>query len=297
MPLPGHPTGVDNKMPAQIALHIGAHKTATTHLQRSLSEQSDALARVGARFYGPPYFRNGPEIAERFGLTGAVSADAAQDAFKQMAGDAKRVILSEENFIGTMHNRFARMAFPLYPKAQDRISALAKMIAPDGFDVFLGLRNPATYITSCYCQALLGGRKVVLDEVKAHNRIDAIDWADLVARIKNTPGVRSLTVWRYEDYTALFPRITQDMTGAKIAPRKERVHPGLSQDAVARILMRYADGKGRNAAIRARDMFPAGPDHRAFDAFDAEEHDAAATQYAAQINQIAAMGDVTLLKA
>jgi len=237
-------------MPAQIALHIGAHKTATTHLQRSLSDQADALRAVGVRFFGPPYFRNGATIATRFGLKGDVTPDQAQTTFARMAGDATRVVISEENFIGTMHNRFAQMAFPLYPEASTRIAAFADRVAADGVDVFLGLRNPAHYISSCYAQALIGGHKVVLDEVKAHNKINSIDWAELVARIKASDRVRSLTVWRYEDYRTLFPQITQQLTGADIdvPPLTQRVHPGLSQEAVARILMRYSEGKGRQAA-------------------------------------------------
>lgn len=285
-------------MPAQIALHIGAHKTATTHLQRSLSEQSAALADMGVQFFGPPYFRKGPDVAKRFGLTGDVSADQAQATFARMSGDADRVIISEENFIGTMHNRFGQMAFPLYPQGADRITALADRIAPAGLDVYLGLRNPAHYISSCYAQALIGGHKALLDDVKAHNQITAIDWADLVARIKGAKGVRSLTVWRYEDYRGLFTKITNSLAGAEvnITPLKARVHPGLSQEAVARILMRYADGKGQKAALRARDKFPVGPDHPPFDAFDDWEHNAARAQYDAQIAKIADMDGVTLLK-
>lgn len=286
-------------MPAQIALHIGAHKTATTHLQRSLSEQSDVLKGSGVRFFGPPFFRKGASIAERFGLVGKVTEDQAQAAFARMSGDARRVIISEENFIGTMHDRNAQMAFPLYPKGPERISALAARIAPHGLDVFLGLRNPADYICSCYCQALIVGRKVVLDEVKAHNKISAIDWADLVARIRASAGVRHLTVWQYEDYRSLWTQITHQLAGTdvSIAPLTSRVHPGLSQDAVARILMRYADGKGQRAALRAREKFPVGPNHPRFDAFDSSEHRVAQVQYDAQIAKIASMDDVTLLKA
>lgn len=286
-------------MTPRIALHVGAHKTATTHLQRSLSKQSDLLQDRGVRFFGPPYFRKGASLDVRFGLQGDVSAPQAQATFAQMAGDARRVIISEENFIGTMHNRFAQMAFPLYPGASDRIDALAAQIAPEGLDVFLGLRDPADYINSCYCQALIGGHKVILEEVKAHNRISAIDWPDLVARIRATKSVRKLIVWRYEDYSALFPAIMEQMVGrgCGITPLEIRINSGLSQEAVARILMRYADGKGREAAVRARDRFPVGPDHPPFDAFDPWERNSAAAQYTAQIAKIAAMDDVTLLKA
>lgn len=283
----------------QIALHIGAHKTATTHLQRSLSEQRTKVEAANARFFGPPFFRTGPGIAELFGLEGAVTAADARAHLTKMAGPAARVVMSEENFIGTMHNRHAKIEMPLYPKASQRLCELADRLAPEGIDVFLGVRNPAAYITSGYCQALIGGHKVVLDEVKAMNPITGVDWSDLVRRLRDTAGVRHLTVWQYEDYHALFGQIVTGLIGAPntVEPLQSVVHPGLSTEAVARILMRYADGKGRKAAVRARDKFPVGPEYASFDAFDDIENAAAAEQYRKQISQIAAMDGVTLLKA
>lgn len=283
----------------QIALHIGAHKTATTHLQRSLSEQVKLVRGIDARFYGPPYFRNGPSIARRFGLEGDVTPEEARIAWTKMAGQTRRVLLSEENFIGTMHNRFAKMDMPLYPHASNRIGALADRIASDGIDVFLGIRNPAHYVTSGYCQALMGGHKVILDDVKAQNPVSGVDWADLVSRLRQTDGIRDLVVWCYEDYKDLFSDIVARMIGpdSGVQPLQKIVHQGLSTDAVAAILRRYAAGKGRQAAVRARNTFPIGPDHPQFDAFTPQEHAAAKAQYDRQLAHIAAMPDITFLQA
>ena len=52
-----------------ICLHVGAHKTATTHLQNSLADAAMALAAVGVMFYGPRDFRWGkPTLQTRFGI-------------------------------------------------------------------------------------------------------------------------------------------------------------------------------------------------------------------------------------
>ncbi|SEW47607.1 hypothetical protein SAMN04488515_3636 [Cognatiyoonia koreensis] len=275
----------------QIALHIGAHKTATTHLQRSMFAQADVLRTAGVRFYGPPHFRAGQSIAERFG-------DDGKAAIAEMAGPAHRVVLSEENFIGTLQSRKGKVAMPLYPLAADRISALASRIAPNGLDVFLSVRNPAHYLTSAFCQALMGGHRVALGDVMALNPLGRVDWAELTDRIAQADGVRSLTVWRYEDYTALFPEIARRMLGADITlpPIDKIVHRGLSADAVAEIQIRYALGKGRKAAVNARERFPIGPDHPPFDAFLPEDHARAAKQYAEQIARIDANTVVTLLR-
>jgi len=281
----------------QIALHIGAHRTATTHLQRSMFAHVDRLRDAGVRFFGPPHFRGGESIAERFGLNGeSVDADVVID---EMAGPAERVVFSEENFIGTLQNRKGQVPMPLYPLAAERIAALSAKIAQNGIDIFLGIRNPAHFLTSAYCQALMGGHHVGLSDVKEENALAGVDWAELTHRISATDGVRSLTVWRYEDYGVLFDQIVARMLhkDVQIPPIEKVVHRGLSADAVAEIQFRYAAGKGRKAAARARERFPVGPDHPPFDAFLPEEHAAAREQYDAQLAQIAANDDVTLLQA
>lgn len=277
-----------------VALHIGAHKTATSHLQRSLQGQRANLAAKGVAFYGPHQLRaEGERLMGRFSLKYHDQTDQSRRSLTEMAQGAHRLVISEENYIGTLQRTPGRIAFPLYPHAADRISALARQAAPQGLDVFLGIRQPTSFLTSAYGQVLMGGDAIPLATFKRINPVARINWPDLVGRIRQSAGVRTLTVWRHEDYPRLFPRIVAALLGADIPvdPVDEIVHRGLSVEAVQATL------KGKVPdALAARDAFPVGPTRPAFQAYGRWAQLRAELAYRTQLRQIAAMPGVTLLR-
>jgi hypothetical protein len=288
----------------QIALHVGAHKTATTHLQRSLLDHRPALAQQGVQVYGPPQLRSGTTtLVSRFGLQArgtpkAVAADPAV-VLAQLAQGADRLVVSEENFIGTLQNRWGNVLTPLYAKAGARIAAIATAASPP-LDVFLAIRNPASFLSSAYGQVLFGGAVVSAARFRSKNALDEIDWPDLVARIASLPGVGRVIVWRFEDYQALFAQVCAALLGdgpaRTVTPVPEVVHMGLSEAAVAAIFAWRRAGRAGPLANLARDTFPVSDSNPKFSVFTPEECRAATAVYAAQVVRIAAMPKVTLLR-
>ena len=278
-----------------VALHVGVHKTATSHLQQSLWRAEDVLADNGVRFYGPKYFRlPGRSLPALFGLkSGRAPRRPPQDQIRLLRKSAGRLVLSEENFIGELHLAEGPPMLTRYPEAGDRIGALAEAMDCGGLEVFIGLRNPAAYLNSAYCQMLLGGQVMPMDQFKAKNPLDAVDWLDLVRRIRQAPGVRHLTVWRQEDYGQIFDQVITSLTGLTgvVEPVRERIHVSLSTHAVAALL----DGSDQRPRD-LRDALPVGPDHPPFDGMRVDEHASAAAAYAAQIEGIARLDGVTLLE-
>ena len=282
-----------------IVLHLGAHKTATTHLQHSLIAHRIPLWEDGIRTYMPPHLRGDDQSLEaRFDLpinrkvTGA--GPGAEEVRAGLIGNARRLLVSEENFIGVLQTRKGRVRLPLYPRARQRLTMLIPVLAPaQGVDLCLAIREPARFLNSAYGQVLMGGHAITPDVFKADNPLGAVDWVDVIARLRDTPGVNRLTVWRHEDYRDLFPAIAGVLLGdtpVPVAPVGEVIHPGLSRDAVDHAL----GGAGDATAARAR--FPVGADHPPFDAFTAKERDLSREFYAAQIAEIAALPGVDLLR-
>lgn len=262
-------------------------------------EVKGRLAGRGVAVWLPAHLRrDNPSLAERFHLPHFRNlppprASLADERETLFAG-AERLVLSEENFIGTPGNRWGNLTQPLYKWAGPRLTALAERIAPDGIEVFVSLRNPATFLNSMYCQVLMGGRVVPLAKFLDKNPVEEVDWVDVLSRISAAPGVSSVTVWRYEDYRALFDDICRGLCGdaaSVVAPVSGRVHRGLSQGAVELIL-----DQGKTADVdAARDARPSGDDWPAFDAFDAEVHALSDRLYAAQCALIAQMPKVRFL--
>ena len=283
----------------QIVLHLGAHKTATTHLQHSLIAQRIPLWEAGVRTYMPPHLRgDGQSLEARFDLpinrkvTG--TGPAAAEVRARLIGNAARVVVSEENFIGVLQTRKGRVRLPLYPRARQRLMMLIPVLAPgQGVDLCFALRDPAAFLNSAYGQVLMGGHVIGTDAFKADNPLGAVDWVDIITRLRATPGVNRLTVWRQEDYGDLFPAILRALLGetpVTVAPAAEVIHPGLSQAAVRHVLT------GAGQATEARALFPAGPDHPSFDAFTPEERALSREYYDAQLAEIAALPGIDLLR-
>ena len=286
-----------------IAFHIGAHKTATSHLQRSLREASDCLADAGVRYYGPTYFRlPGRSIQRLFGLVPLKETDqrrSPQDQLALMRKDGHRLVLSEENYTGVLNSPRRREVKMRYPYAAHRMNALAQAMDIEGLEVFLGIRHPARYLNSAYGQQLLGGRLMTFERYRKINPLSSVNWLSLAKRLNRAKGIKRLTVWRYEDYVPLFPRICAAMVGCDAAnlvkPLPRRIHVGLSADAVHEV--HQSDNKlplNRQANF-ARKHFPVSDQHPAFDGFTLGEYAAADVAYDNQTTGIKALSGVTFL--
>jgi hypothetical protein len=278
-----------------IAFHIGVHKTATSHLQRSLLLASDDLANQGVRYYGPDHFRlPGRTISALFGLRERRAKRPPQDQLTLMRKSADRIVFSEENFIGTLAHTISRDIEFGYPNANIKIARLARALDRP-IDLFLCLRNPTAMINSVYSQLLRGNKIMPFDTFKAMVPMARGDWADLVTRLRETPGVGHLVVWTYEDYVALFDEICMEMLGTCISPVAHHVNPRLSAEAVAQILASYDADSSGDLAKDAAKAFPVEQGFARFDGFSDREHDFADMAYRAQVDAIREMSGVTLL--
>lgn len=293
-----------------VILHVGAHKTATTHLQHSLHGARRRLVQDGIRFFGPMDLRQpGQRLEARFNLPfnprkTVADLRPAPLVLADMLGDGTRLVISEENFIGSLFDKrypgpFHSLPRPLYPHAQGWVSALAGAVAPHtGIEVCIGLRDPAGFLNSAYGLVLQAGSTVDVAGFKRRNAIQDIDWVGLVRRLAETRGVRSVTVWRYEDYRAVFAQVMTVLlgpVGADVPPVAHRVNRGLSAAAVAFIQDHRAMAAEGSLWHLARETCPVGPDHPAHDGFSAQERATSQRLYAAQWNAIGDLPGVTRL--
>ncbi len=287
-----------------LSLHLGAHKTATTHLQRSLSAAKEMLIVNGVRYYGPDYFRRtGRSIDKMFGISGTHGppprrTPAAQLAF--LAKGAEHVLLSEENFIGGFDAPDIDGAPGFYAAAERRVTALVHQVHDIRLRLFLGIRDPANFLTSAYSQSLLSGRIATPRQFRADYPLAAVDWADLVARLRAVPGVRNVYVWRFEDHAEIAPLVLRRMmpgpVGRHVGLIDGRVNVALSGRALADVLARHKAGETGGLADLARRAFPVGPRQPRLTIFDTKANAFSLIRYADQLARIEAIDGVTILR-
>ncbi|MEL6961064.1 MAG: hypothetical protein AAGL89_19195, partial [Pseudomonadota bacterium] len=274
-----------------------------THLQRMMHLNREMMAADGIRYFGPGDLRRpGRSLGEMFDLSWndrRPSTRTPEAQLRYLTKDGNRLVFSEENFVGIAVNRHGKMNMPLYPRAAERIEELAAKWTPIKPHIFLGIRNPAAYMASVYSQALYGHNFIGPRTFRARNDWRKVDWADYVARLRATPGVGDITVWRQEDYAdnmrMIFRGLLKWKTGGAVQLSKEKLHTGLSANAVRQTLEWAQQGREGDIAKEARRRFPPSGTNPPFALYAPATLDQAQQVYDAQLAQIEAMEGVTLI--
>lgn len=284
-------------------IHIGVHKTATTELQQALKAVEWRLARGGMCYLGPDGLRGRMVQLEK--VLGDPDAGGAQQARARLAQATEgfgNLLLSEENILGTTRRASVLgQGGAVYPGAQDRLACLLALLDRPEVEIFMAVRDPAGFLTSTFGQQLRQPMPVHEDVYLRDFRLQAFSWADLARRLLTVPGVRRLTVWRYEDYAALRPQILQAMIGRRAAQRvapAQMVNPGISQaayDAFVTAALEDTDTPTRTLLSAACRRFPKTEGATSMRIFAPELHAESLHHYARDMDDLVGLDRVRLL--
>ena len=119
----------------KITIHAGAHKTATTHLQNRLLENENLFAKNRCAYLGPEKIHD--EFGTLWKALGRAEPNEQQKIklekikLAALTAGQPRLLISEENIIGgfkdLMNGTNREM---IYPKAIERLTRLAQLVAP-----------------------------------------------------------------------------------------------------------------------------------------------------------------------
>ena len=219
-----------------LTLHIGAHRTGSTLIDTALTATVAAHPGCGVAVWGPRRLRDMPGFQATTRLldahTDPVSKDAAivLDALaSQFAAEVVRVrtdgaralILSEENFIGSMGNNFRTGTF--YGDVARRLAAFDSVLPMSPRRVALGVRDYGSVWTSAvHYLPQVGKEAPDLASARAVLMNDKRGWPDLVAAIKSVWPDSGIVMWRQEDLAGHAAAICADLLAL---PRDQIVLP------------------------------------------------------------------------
>lgn len=208
-------------------VHMGAHKTATTHMQDVLARLRPQLAARGVDFIPRPTARGELGLATRLRNSWYASRVpmVGRTLTRRMMVSTldtvrlgpKTVLLSEENFIGSPDQLASR---PFYPRASQLASRIATLGEKAELTVFLSIRSYETLLPSVYAEMIkhAPAPKGGFETVRARVLARPPRWSDLVARLQAAmPGIQ-LRVWRQEDYSANAATILSEFCDCPIGP-------------------------------------------------------------------------------
>ena len=288
-------------------VHIGAHKTASTHLQIGLRRAEGALAQHGIALFTPPALR-APELGlqDYLGLSPDDEAAGEHGARLRAAfgRPAERLVISEENILGNAHAHDMIRSRRFYPRAETVVPRVLDLLPSGPKTLALAIRDPASFLTSAYSQRLMSGVPDRFDHFLEGLSPLQMSWFDLVSRLRAALPDARIVIWRFEDYPSIAGPVLRALLGppaAEVPLAHAAAHPGLSArahlavmaEAPALSAMDRDAARERIAALR--EAHPKAPDAPAFDPFLPRIKAQSLRAYREDVARIAKVAGVTLL--
>lgn len=256
-----------------LALHLGLHKTGTSHLQAALRLNAAALGAAGVA--APPLTEVRREATARLGR----EPEAARAWLARLAGSgARRVVISDENLPGGLAG-YAKGG-PIHPALARRLAPFAAW--PGEVEVFLAVRSYEEFWPAIWLESLLHRAAGPWAAFAAGIDAERARWPDLVARLVGLFGEARVTVWDYAGYRDgwrdRFGRLTGGLAPVREPPGTVRASLPAPAAAALDRLAASNPAETRARALELRTAAPAGPPFRPWPAASARRlaalHDA-----------------------
>lgn len=254
----------------EIFLHVGAHRTATTPLQRLLGRNQPALDRAGLSYWGPERTRGGlfhgltaPGDAVLPWQVGRAEKRVRLEVARLVGLGRSGLFISDERMLGSLRGVLDDMR--LYRDAGARVSRCAAGLRDHRLTVGLTLRCYDTWWASVLGVRLTRGGPVPHPALCDRLITQPRRWRHVIADLARAVPEARLLVWTHEAMAdrpdALIGRLTGltlDLNG----DRRARANPGPGAAALRAYL---GDCGARPDAIRTASgrFMPFDPHQRA----------------------------------
>ena len=200
--------------PRKINIHVGAHKTATTFIQKVLRANRETLSRHGVKYIPMQNVRKNLTrkiLAHKYrGASRSSTVHGIREYIdERFTGEYETLVISDENLIGSCREIYRRS--DLYPGAAGRLQLLADALQVYDINIFICVRDYVDFFPSAYCEYLRHN-----DFIRFEKFLGGIDpkgeyWAKLVSDITGVFGNSNTHVWRYEDFRRGVNRVMADL--------------------------------------------------------------------------------------
>ncbi|MEQ8897507.1 MAG: hypothetical protein RID23_10475 [Roseovarius sp.] len=279
---------------------VGAHKTASSHLQQSLLDAEAALGVHGVAIVPPKVIRadlTPVSALVRDGISPEIGQGAGTAFLSLHGGAAPTLVLMDENILGSTDRKMLMRKTRLYPWAHHRLGRILALFPDHDIEIGLAIRSPATFLPSCWSESLHHGPFEPFRRfIKGVDPL-SLGWAALAQRLHDAAPHARIVAWRYEDYPRLFASLTTRLLGpaaaATVSPVDRVMRPGLSSEA-ADWLSQQPD-PDKDTVLAARKRFPKTSGAPGLNPWTGPEHAAMAAAYSADIDTLAAHPHVELV--
>lgn len=274
-----------------VRLHLGVHKTATTHLQHCLMRHRPALAELGIDFVPPRELRQALRRQPHWRALPGGRVRAMRAALGSLGTGAPVLAISEENLLGNVAHALKPGLYT--DLLETRCGVMARALGRTPVELCLSIRSLDRFWPSCVVETLrTGGDLPPLPVSEEHPP----SWLELCRRVRRAFAGAPLTVWRFEDYDprhAATAFLGRDPGALPAAPRfATRASP--SAEGVRRALSVAGDADAVATIFAAH---PATGGAKPYRPFDPETEDRLRQAYARDLAALAVEPGICLLSA
>ncbi len=273
----------------ELTLHLGAHRTGSTAVEKTLLESRNFLMREGVAVWPNEKVRG----IKGFGVVGdGLNGLAAGANFRDVWDEVRlpRLVICEENMLGTMQDNIERAAF--YPDVAVRMARYRDFLPGHVARIGIGLRDYAGFWTSSYAYVLarkpLPGFAPVRRAVMQNG--GARGWCDLIGDLRGVFPAAEIVVWTLDAVKADLAGVAARLTGvprAGLRPVARAVNAALDPRYIpAMLALRARAPELSESALRAElETLPA---PAPFALFAEAEQAALAARYARDVAALTA---------
>ncbi len=201
----------------QVILHTGVHFTDEGRLLKGLQRNAPAFREHGVAVPGPARYKTLLGEAAHSLTNSAPAPDAREIMLDELLTDdpehVSRVLLSHQHIFGVP--KISMQGGIPYRKAEERIGALKSLFKGDEIELFIGLRNPATWLPAMFNDVPQSSFDDFMGGVDPRDFL----WSDFLKRLRNAHPDVALTVWFNEDTPLIWGQIMREMAGVEITQK------------------------------------------------------------------------------
>lgn len=271
-----------------IALHLGAHKTATTYIQKALEQSRESLRRTGVGY--PPLNRIRSTITGRLDFAGLGLGSAARRILAEYHG-CERLILSDENMLGGL--RPSRRTKEFYAARSRRVGGIVRNVRPNPVKIFFATRSYDEFVSAMYCEYIRHNPFISAASYLDRIDLEALSWSRVIATLVEIVGAENLTVWRYEDFSLVEDDVFGALTGGPanlVSKPTALLRESLSAEAVETLAGLQSTLTARQIRSRVKPVamaLPKGPNRPPFSAYEQAEAEKLRARYDEEMRQLA----------
>jgi len=192
-----------------IKLYLGAHKTATTHIQKLLDANREKLITNNIKLSIPDDIRAKwlPALYEYSNLHNIKYLSA----IKSECPENGTWIVAEENISGTSYE--FKIHSGIYPNLKNRLNSIKSIFKDDNIELFFSIRSYDSFYRSAYLEVVRNRGYTPFTDFYDEKRYKNNSWVNVLDALISIIPEENITLWCYEDFREIIPDLLRGLTG------------------------------------------------------------------------------------